>query len=95
MFSETPCNVHCFPTEHCHIFSFLGDFTQTRPSKPCEYKEFVDWFSSQPHRHKLLISGNRDGFMDTKNSLKVKYISIVVLIELKTFCSMKFTLDFG
>ena len=82
MFSETPCNVHCFPTEHCHIFSFLGDFTQTRPSKPCEYKEFVDWFSGQPHRHKLLISGNRDGFMDTKNSLKVKDISIIVLIKL-------------
>jgi len=55
---------------HGDILVHAGDFTQTRPSKPCEYKEFVDWFSSQPQRHKLLISGNRDGFMDTKNSLK-------------------------
>ena len=48
-----------------------GDFTQTRPPKPEEYKNFIDWFSSQEHQHKVLISGNRDNFMDSKASMKV------------------------
>jgi len=47
-----------------------GDFTQTRPSKPQEYKDFVDWFSSQPHQNKVMIAGNRDGFMDTQTARK-------------------------
>jgi hypothetical protein len=36
-----------------------------------EYKSFVDWLASQPHRHKIFICGNRDIFMDTHNCQKV------------------------
>ena len=72
-----------------HLKLFLGDFTQTRPSKPDEYKEFIDWYSSQPHKHKLLISGNRDGFMDTKNSLKVKKIIFILNETRWTFLRVK------
>ena len=53
------------------ILIHAGDFTESRPPKPAEYKHFIDWFSSQPHRHKVLISGNRDQFMDTITSRKV------------------------
>lgn len=52
-----------------------GDFTESRPPKPHEYKDFVDWFSSQPHKDKMLISGNRDQFMDTKTSKKYEKTS--------------------
>merc|ERR1719233_209988 len=52
------------------ILIHAGDFTESRPPQPGEYKQFIDWFSSQPHRNKLLISGNRDQFMDTINSKK-------------------------
>ena len=48
-----------------------GDFTESRPPKPPEYKQFIDWYASQPHKNKVLISGNRDQFMDTDNSKKV------------------------
>ena len=54
------------------ILIHAGDFTNSRPPKPAEYKEFIDWYGSQPHKHKVLISGNRDQFMDTYNSIKVK-----------------------
>ena len=50
----------------------LGDFSKMKPPKAEEYKKFVDWFSSQPHNHKILISGNRDNFMDTQTTLKVR-----------------------
>lgn len=47
-----------------------GDFTESRPPKPDEYKQFMDWFVGQPHKHKLLISGNRDQYMDTETCRK-------------------------
>jgi len=47
-----------------------GDFTASRPPRPEEYTQFMDWFVSQPHKHKVLISGNRDQYMDTHTSSK-------------------------
>lgn len=47
-----------------------GDFVETRPPKPDEYIKFMDWFVSQPHPRKVLISGNRDQLMDTASCLK-------------------------
>lgn len=52
------------------ILIHAGDFTKKNPPKAEEYKDFVDWFGSQPHNHKIVISGNRDNFMDTHTSLK-------------------------
>ena len=56
------------------ILIHAGDFTNSRPPKPAEYKEFIDWYAGQPHKHKVLISGNRDQFMDTCNSTKVELL---------------------
>ena len=33
----------------------------------------MDWYCGQPHKHKVLISGNRDNFMDTNTSKKVTW----------------------
>jgi len=52
------------------ILIHAGDFSKMKPPKAEEYKKFVDWFSSQPHNHKILISGNRDNFMDTQTTMK-------------------------
>merc|ERR1712173_585115 len=30
----------------------------------------IDWFSGQPHEHKIVISGNRENLMDTFTTLK-------------------------
>merc|ERR1712173_103840 len=30
----------------------------------------IDWFSGQPHEHKIVISGNRENLMDTITTLK-------------------------
>lgn len=52
------------------VLIHAGDFTDKRPPRVEEYTEFVDWFSAQPHPHKVLISGNRDSLMDTKTTMK-------------------------
>ena len=52
------------------VLIHAGDFTDKRPPRVEEYKDFVDWFSAQPHRHKILISGNRDSLMDTETIMK-------------------------
>ena len=54
-----------------HQLPTSGDFTERRPPRAEEYKDFMDWYCGQPHKHKVLISGNRDNFMDTNTSKKV------------------------
>ena len=40
---------------HGNILIHSGDFTLTTPPDAEEYKDFIDWFSSQSHEHKILI----------------------------------------
>ena len=56
-----------------------GDFTERRPPRAEEYKDFMDWYSGQPHKHKVLISGNRDNFMDTNTSKKANWSFLLAL----------------
>ncbi|KAI3383413.1 hypothetical protein SNEBB_002122 [Seison nebaliae] len=39
-----------------------GDFTNNGSIRQIE--EFINWFAELPHKHKIVISGNRDRFMD-------------------------------
>jgi len=55
---------------HGDLLIHAGDFVESRPPKPDEYIKFMDWFASQPHPQKVLISGNRDQLMDTASCLK-------------------------
>merc|ERR1712173_375640 len=53
------------------ILIHAGDFTKTKkPPKAEEYTNFIDWFSGQPHEHKIVISGNRENLMDSFSTLK-------------------------
>ena len=58
------------PLPRGDLLVHAGDFTDRRPPRAEEYTDFVDWFSSQPHPHKIMISGNRDNFMDTETSTR-------------------------
>jgi len=70
---------------HGDVLLHAGDFTRTRPSTPQEYTQFVDWFASQPHQHKVLISGNRDGFMDTTTSTKYQPQSVFWMKQVQDY----------
>lgn len=46
------------------ILIHSGDFSKSRTKLNAEeYIDFVQWFSDQPHKTKILIAGNRDDFM--------------------------------
>ena len=47
------------------VLIHAGDFTRRRFPAPDEneYRRFIEWFSKQKHRHKIIISGNRDQYM--------------------------------
>ena len=53
------------------VLIHAGDFSRARPAKPGEYKDFLDWLVAQPHKHKVLISGNRDQLMDSAAKVRV------------------------
>jgi len=40
------------------ILVHAGDFTST--GTPAQVNQFLQWFSAQPHRHKIFIAGNHD-----------------------------------
>lgn len=46
-----------------------GDFTETGLQKS-EYAAFAEWFAEQKAKHKIVISGNRDVFMDPEKAEK-------------------------
>jgi Icc-related predicted phosphoesterase len=71
-----------------------------------EYYEFIEWFSSQPHKHKIVIAGNHDIVLDdpqTKLAIrsKLEEAGIVYLqnthteIDGKVFYGSPWTPKFG
>jgi len=49
------------------ILIHCGDFSKSRTKlNTKEYTDFLAWFTSQQHRTKVLIAGNRDDFMHTE-----------------------------
>lgn len=57
-----------------------GDAT-IRGTEP-EIEDFLDWFSGQPHRHKIFVAGNHDWLFQTNNrfarllaaNFRIKYL---------------------
>jgi Icc-related predicted phosphoesterase len=39
-----------------------------------EVKDFLDWFSAQPHPHKVFIAGNHDFYFESQSAEKIKEI---------------------
>lgn len=46
------------------VLIHCGDFTSM--GRLHEIQEFLDWFSSFPHKHKILIAGNHDRSLDSR-----------------------------
>lgn len=44
------------------VLIHAGDVTEH--GKECQAKDFLDWFSAQPHRYKVFIAGNHDNYFD-------------------------------
>jgi len=54
------------PLPRGDVLVHCGDLAKSRTVlKPEEYRDFVNWFSDQPHPRKVMICGNRDDFMDS------------------------------
>eukprot|EP00494_Astrolonche_serrata_P000174 UN00176 len=54
------------------VLVHTGDFTDN--GSPEEVRAFAAWFESQPHKHKLVISGNHDVSWAHKANLFVKKV---------------------
>lgn len=55
------------------VLIHCGDFTKSRNVlKPTEYEDFARWFGALDFDTKILISGNRDDYMDTEVSSKLR-----------------------
>lgn len=52
---------------HCGDFSAHGKISDTN--------HFLNWFSEQPHKHKVLIAGNHDWLFEKENCLAKSMVS--------------------
>lgn len=65
--SDTHSGHHQLQLPPGDILIHSGDFSKSRTKlNAAEYTDFVQWFSDQPHKTKILIAGNRDDFMHTE-----------------------------
>ena len=73
MVSDThQAHQHLGPLPPGDLLVHAGDFTRRRPPDGREYREFIAWISRQKHSHKILISGNRDQYMDRLQEVRAE-----------------------
>lgn len=51
------------------VLIHAGDCTDAGTLR--ETRDFLEWFSAQPHRHKILVAGNHDYFFEKSSSEEV------------------------
>ncbi|HET8809098.1 MAG TPA: metallophosphatase domain-containing protein [Flavobacteriaceae bacterium] len=54
------------------VLVHAGDVTERGTER--EVRDFLKWFSDQPHRHKIFIAGNHDFFLEKKSSSQIAKI---------------------
>ena len=59
---------------HAGDFTFVGDYD--------EIKKFVDWFSKQKYKHKILIGGNHEKTLDMDIFQKILFIFYKTIITI-------------
>ena len=65
--SDTHSGHHQLQLPPGDILIHCGDFSNSRMNLNVrEYTDFLTWFTSQEHKTKILIAGNRDDFMHTE-----------------------------
>lgn len=52
------------------ILIHAGDFTDAGTLREC--RAFLKWFSSQPHKYKILVSGNHDFYLEKLNKGEIR-----------------------
>jgi len=63
--SDTHTKHHYYEIEECDILIHAGDISST--GKMHNIEDFVEWFSKQPAKHKILIAGNHDFNFENKS----------------------------
>lgn len=62
------------------VLVFAGDMMNTG-YHVYELNDFVDWFLSQPHKHKTLIGGNHDRLLEKQPELAAKFEGCHYLLD--------------
>lgn len=80
-FSDTHGHHRSVSIPECDLVIFAGDL-MTSGYKHFEVKDFGQWFSDLPAKHKILIAGNHDRLFETdKNYCLSKFSSEVTYLE--------------
>ena len=61
-------DTHCLKPRHVpsgDILVHAGDLTNA--GTPSELQDQIDWLASLPHRHKIVIAGNHDTYLDPRS----------------------------
>jgi Icc-related predicted phosphoesterase len=68
IFSDTHGHHRNVDLPNSDVLIFAGD-CMTCGYKKNELLDFLDWLSSQPHKHKIMIAGNHDRYIENYGSL--------------------------
>ncbi|WP_373057818.1 metallophosphatase domain-containing protein [Zunongwangia sp. H14] len=60
--SDTHNKHHELILPNADVLVHAGDFTERGTKK--ETEDFLSWFASQPHKHKIVIAGNHDFYFE-------------------------------
>lgn len=60
--SHTKIKLH-----NADILIHSGDFTSSRLAEESDFFNFIDWYSKQDSKYKILVAGNHDGFIYNHN----------------------------
>lgn len=68
--SDTHCSIPKDPIPYGDILIHAGDLTNA--GTPSEIQAQIDWLSSLPHDHKIVIAGNHDTWLDAESCWTLK-----------------------
>ena len=78
--SDTHGHHHKVTVPDGDVLVFAGDF-MTCGRRFSEVKDFGKWFSSQPHKYKILVAGNHDRLMETQLHLCLNEFKEVIYLQ--------------
>lgn len=70
--SDTHCRHRNLKLPKGDVLLHAGDISNRGELK--EVQDFLDWFSKQPHAHKIFIAGNHDFFFEREKDAVIKKI---------------------